>query len=550
MESEPPSYPSVKRFDEENSDDVSEVKPSFPGTIPDLECAELCRRFDGYLKGMFRNNLPCVLAAEFKRRFKKKTGLSWRHIDDIFPTFQKWSTNFRFKKQRLGRSTCIVITLRYRPLVLTTAECRRRLVGAIRNHVAKSNRAHVDRKFLENFHSLTGLPAEQIFYAWRTLRRIEGCSCRWRGRGNGVNFYVEPSKAGQVSHPENASGISPLPGGKEMKTRSPLAPRFPDRSSGGRWPLQGGVGEDRARLSPPEPGEEGQESTAPRPGSSPGGDFHRPSGLPRSEVNRSNRLGNDRVIARWKPARPPLHVGGRWIAAARILSKANFLAFGPLQHLHATFFRVRFGPMHARNFCEEALRAGFLDSEICAAYRVGLEETQKSATRDWRTDISFDGIREPSQAVARAWLRLRADGRTDEQRWLAIFRGEVAPQLRSAGPRADSGAEGLRETVTSPASPAIAPSRSDYRQSAPGLRVRSDESQAELAQRRAAAKLPDPAPALIRVASRAHFSGSPTFENFLRMRKVTMPELLKLSRAEQQKFVREMHAWQKNSEPT
>lgn len=487
------------------SDDDSPEK--FPQVIPDIESENLCRRFDGYLKGWFRNNVPCVLAAEFKRRFKKRTGYSWKHIDDVFPTFQRWSTNFRFQRQRLGRSTCVVITLRYRPMVLTTAEVRRRLVGAIRNHVAKSGCAHVDRKFLENFHRLTGVSPEQIFYAWRTLRRIDGHRCRWRGRGNGVNFYVQ---AGVISHPEIASGISPPTGGKDMKTSAALPPGLQGRSSSSLRSHQSSYSKDRL------------------PG------YARPK-----RIDRAKPPQNDHACHRWKPVLEPLHVCNRWVSAARILRKANFLAFGPMQNLHSAFFRVRFGPMHARNFAEAALRMGFLDSEICAAYRVGLEETQASAARDWHDFGGGDGMREPSQAVARGWLRLRADERTDEARWAAIFRGEVSPELGSPAARAESAAARSPEP------------RGEFRAIAPGVRVRiptpeparlptPDDYSAKI---RAAARLPDPAPGLLR----ASMKEPKTFEKYLASRNFTIADVLKLPRAKQQEFVRAMHAWQKTS---
>ncbi len=230
MESESPLPPVVNSYDEKNGDfsEVNSPKP-FPGKIPTVECETLCRRIDGYVRGIMRNGRWWCESQEAKRKFVKRTGYSVSHINDIFPVWQKWTANFKVKRVRIGRSTVVHLYRIRQRNELSTAEIRRRLIGAIRSYLQKSHRSHVhvDRRFLERFHELHGVDPMQIFYAWRTLTRIEGMTCNWRGRGNGKNFYVQVPRAcnaGQVSHQENARRISPLTGGNEYKQGSATPP--------------------------------------------------------------------------------------------------------------------------------------------------------------------------------------------------------------------------------------------------------------------------------------------------------------------------------------
>lgn len=499
----------------------------FPSAIPDLESERLCRRVDGYLQGWFLNNIPCVLAAELKRRFAKRTGYSWRHIDAIFVVFQKWSSNWHFKRQRLGRSTCIVIRPRRRSRVLTTAEVRRRLAGAIRNYVAQAGRVHVDRKFLERFHARHGLPPEQIFHAWRTLYRIEGMICRWIGCGTGANLFVQTPAAaaqktkirqlggryrGQNSHPENAGGISPTTWGKNKKTGG-ARPADPEKDSGSLRSRPGDAENDRPRVCDPP----GTDRTRPPSGAPPPGGACKPA----SKTADPHR---------WKPDAPPFLVGNRWVTPKKLRAKANFLAFVVFQNSHIEFYRVRFRAAHAVNFALHALRRGFLDREICAAYRAGLKICHASAVRDRMTDICAEGIREPSQAVARARDILDEDNRTDDQRWAAMFGGEARPQGDFG--EVAKGAPPRRRPSPKPASPAARPP------------VMTDVKFPDGSSLEVEGKLPDTTPAVKKAVAAAAPDQLRTIEAFLKTRAMDLPALLRLARAEQQRFIREFHAWQ------
>lgn len=562
MSTETPSFPAVNSRHAENipDDGLGETPTPFPEKIPDIASETLCRRIAGYLRGMMANGLPCVLAAELKRRYAKRSGYSLRHVDDVFPSFQKWATEFVFKKQRFGRSTCIVITRRHRPLVLTMAEIRRRLIGAICNHVAKSGRAHVGHKFLENFHSLSGIPPERIFAAWHTIHRIEGYSVRWCGRRNGKFLEVKfprGLKSEKISHPENASGISPLRGKRSENSggcapgirNGPAARSARDRA-GGEGSQPGGFAPEAQRSATgSEPGPPADEA-----------DERIPYGRHARGDPPQNGYDEHGSLHRWRPVASPLHVCGRWVSAARITGKANFLVFGPLKNLHATFWRVLFRVPHARNFAVAALRAGFLDAQICAAYRHGLDVSEKSAVRD-REAAGLEHEwhpREPSQAVSIAWEVLRKDGREDAARWADIFEGRAAPAFaaaaaRAAAPSAENGAAVPAEPDIVPdahpgkyvelpprAIPPVKPRANPERpEKLPGKKIvfgKKTEGEAVIeydgpdltaALRKAAAKTPQ------------------TVEDHMRERKISIDQLLHLSRAEQQKFVREAFARQK-----
>lgn len=573
MESNGPSPPGVKQIDanfEENF--TGEIPDAFPAKIPKVECENLCRRIDGYLHGCFLNGLLFIEEKRVKAQFARTTQYSWRHICDVFPKYKAWTTNFRFKRLRIGRSWVVHIYPVRRLIVLSAAEVRRRLIGAITSYLAQSHKTgvHVDRLFLEGFHARFGMDPLKIFYAWRTLQRIDGYACNWRGRGNGKNFYVQKLRvpsAGKVSHPENASGISPPTGGNNMKTGDASRPGLPDRKSGSLRSLHGV--KPRFRRSTPPPGED---------------DF-RPSGFVGQKEKPPNRAAMDRANHRWLASSPPLLVGERWIPGKRLHAKAKFLTFGPIQGLHGVFPLVRFRVAHAMNFCEAALRAGFLDSEICAAWRAGLEEAQVSGERDRAAaGLGEWSPREPSQVVARAWLRLRSDTRSDRERWEAIFRGDRTPQknfpeaenravqaARDAGTyyaaapaAAVDGGGGEGGVYGSPAAglpnkPAeetnTRPRRGRVghisRVLGPGLRVpaklledqAAPPAPAQPAPTSRPEKLPVPAKELLRADVRF----PSTIEAHLAARGLTLPELLKLPRDEQKKFVREALAAQKKA---
>ncbi len=549
MESETPSAGVVNTFDEKKAVGENLPPEEFPSEIP-VELLDLTRRFNRYIEGTFANGKLYERMIDARRKFKRATGFSWDHVDRMSRVFMRWSTAYKFSRERHGRSTYIYIRPKRRPLVLSTAEVRRRLVGAIRAHVARWGSVHIDRKFLANFHALYGLAPEQITHAWHTIKFVEGCKCRWKGgTGRGQNLYVEPERNAEVSLRQKRRGIS-LPYGEERNENRGVAPESDPQT-------------DRVFADgSPDPLDKSRESTSHRSGSTNGEDDSKPSGWPTGEGSPPKPPGSRRANHRWKPVRAPLHVCGRWIPAARIRRKAFWLVFNPIHAMAASAPGVRWAPGYAVNFCREALELGFLDSEICAAWRVGLDETQASAARDrdaieerrdrvgWVTEEWRP--RELSQCVARAWMRLRADERSDEERWSAIFSGGAKPAGAAlvppvAAPRASYGAERSSATSTRAENGAAAAARGEFRTVAPGLRVRmpmekpgrvlkfKDGTELEIPK-----KYPDVTPA----AQKAMGLGL-TFEQYLKHRGMTLDAMLKLPRAAQQNFVREMHAWQK-----
>jgi hypothetical protein len=533
MESETPSAPVVNKNDEQICGD-------FPEKIPD-ELGDKVRRLDGYAAGVFANGKPSEQMRYLRRKFAKCLGISWDHTDRVTRVWMRWTTAFDFRRERFGRSTCLVITPRRRPLKLKTEEVRRRLAGAIRNHVTKSGRVRVGRKFLLFFFRRYGLPAEQILSAWRSLYYVEGAVCQWKtGQGERYLFVQTADCAAASSQLRQAggraknfkksiahqplsrnpsprhstSGISPPTGGKDQKQGASA----PDLQTGSSVPLRGTQKDGEGQcdgfadgLSPP------GFALAPRGG----------RGDPRPKpALKTPGFGP------WKPEIPPLRVCDRWIAGKKLRAKANFLAFRMFPPMHAQAWRVKFGPMHSRNFAETALRAGFVDAEICRAYRAGLTVAHEAAAREWHGDISAEGFREPSQAIKVAWGELGRDGRTAEQRWAAFFLGEVAPQLREY-PHAESG-----ETRAAP-EPARGPGAERWRDLPGGERIRETDSPNAVAPK--PAREDSIAPAVARMS----FAEPKTFEAHLRASGMTLADLLKLPRAEQTKFVRAAQAAQK-----
>lgn len=540
MQSESPTTPGVNT-DAENS------RVSFPREIPE-ELANKVRRLDGYAWGVFRNGKPSEQMRYLRRKFSKKLGLSWDHVDRVTRVWMRWTTDFKFERERFGRSTLIIITPQRRPLVLSTASVRRRLAGSIRNYVRQSGAIDVGRKFLAGFFERHGLPCAQIIEAWRTLYYIEGCVCQWKGSGQKRVLRVQLAPVatdaswrrqmggraknsrgvGGVSRGnsprQSTSGISPQ-GGK-IRKQGAGAPEFEPGSSRAA-PEQGGrerssaLARQRAGLDALPPRDFGNPAELSQ-GAEPQTAFEPPCTLPFSAVgppsDARSRASRDRQNYRWKPAFSPLQICERWISGAKLAGKANFLAFCRLRPMHAQAWRVKFGAAHAFNFADGALRAGFLDSEICAAYRHGCDVAHAAAVRDYHADLSSDGLREPSQVIAEARKYLARDERSDVQRWAAIFRGDAAPAMRD-------GADPARGAAT----PEI-------------IRWKPKESPAPEPARRPADQ-PEMAPAVAKFS----FRSPATFEQHLRARGLTLAELLKLPRAAQQAFVREAQAAQRKS---
>jgi hypothetical protein len=556
--------------------------------ITGSQLEDYCRRLDGYAEGCFSHGKPWEMMARLKEKMQRKTRYSWDHIDRATRAWMQWTANFKFSRHRFGRSTCIVITQKRRPLVLSREEVCRRLVGAIRNYVAQSGRVHVDRKFLENFHARYGLPAEAILSAWRSIYRIEGLVCRWKGKGNGRKLYVQTppaardataarQKPAKFSPRQNASGISPLRGKDRKTPATPEGFQSGSSSSAASQAWSGVAGRELGRethsaRSPPTDGKDDQS----RSGNGPSA-----GAIPKP-------LGNDPLADHWPAAWKPLHVCDRWIGPAKLAGKTNLIVFRILAPMHETFRLVEWRQGYAWKFAAEAIASGFLDCEICAAYRTGLEQSQRDVMREdgaprlsgrAREDGSWETLwvrdpRVPSQAISIAWNILRADERSDEERWSAIFRGDVTPAGAALKPVRTPAPKPARPRAAAELPTAPAPGRTlqvgdllRHRETGVETRVRyvsargfSTEDdrdnhwnfrhleQFSITPRKSANKIAaekkptfdaTTTPALARQIIRLDLGVNPTFEEHMKARGLDVGALLKLSRAEQQKFVRE-----------
>lgn len=545
MESEFPSGGFVNLSHEKVADNFAEEYAGFervtpppeipdkaPREIPDVARKDLMWKLERYALGVFKYGKDWEWAVDLRRKFAAAKGRNLKDLEDIFPEFQAWTQNFTFRLEPYKNTRRICIYPKFRRVVISNAEITRRLARAIAVHMRGRKQACIDLTFLGIFQERTGLEPNAISHAWSQIFWIKGYRVRWNDRR--TCFYVSH---GLKAHPENPAGISSLRE-KDQKTSGYAGPDS-SQSSGSLRSQPGEVGEGSAcDVVAPEPNVRARDHP-PRPPPPPGGDDQSlkpagtpgeaaPPGAPRAPPCRSNFQG--------MAARLPWQVGERWIVPKRNDKKARWLAFEPLQNMHAESWGVEFGGQTV-NFAREAIAAGFLDSEICAAYRRGLDASHASAMRD-RADCGIVHVwkkRAPSQAVNLAWAILRADGRTDEERWVAIFARRPVPM--KAEPR-----------------PEGALPRSPYRQYGAGFRVRAPAAEKP---RRAApvktiipvvgpvieleGKFPETTPAAQRALE------SPTIEAYLKTRGMTLADMLRLSRAEQQKFVRAMHAWQKEN---
>lgn len=289
----------------------------------------------------------------------------------------------------------------------------------------------------------------------------------------------------------------------------------------------------------------------------------------------------DRASHRWKPAGTPLQFCNRWISAARINRKAAWMAHNPMQTAHTEFFYVRFLPGYVFKFCVESLSAGFRDTEICAAYRAGLKISHGSASAErYAAGIMHPWApRVPSQAVSEAWKILRADLRSDAERWADIFAGGPAPAPAAAKCETSSSGEGPAVTPCAGAAaagpiagngegsssknrPEKIRTGSQYVKIGYGMRVRMDDLPPGTASPGVARKGPIKSivfgkegsemqyregPDLTPALKKAALKNPQTIEDHMVARGLDISALLKLSRAEQQKFVRDALAAQKQA---
>lgn len=494
-----------------------------------LEFQNMVRRFDGYCRHCFTDGMPWLMLSRLKQQFAKARGLSAKHIDEVARIWMQHTARWKFTRTRCyqsptSRRTCPCIVIE--PVQVSTVKqstwmTRHRLLGAIKSFLRGRSVAHVDKQFVANFVALHGLDPIAAWYAWHTLKHVPGYRASWEGYGEGRKFVVKRTNAVSqaVSPPGKAAGISPPTSGKNRSNNGPAA-GFSGRSSGSLRSRPGEAVEMRPplrnRLCAPlffrpravDPPERGAEKTAGEGPKKPPGNATR-------------------------AMRGPLQMCERLIPEKKLGAKANFLAFAVLKNFHALHWRVAFGKPHARKFALMALRAGHVDTAIVAAYRAGLEVAGASAERDWREAGLEKEWRPrcPSQVVSVAWRELRRDGRTAEERWLAFFRGEVAP-AKIFSLEVPSAAEAAKVIEWEP--------KWSSQTSTDGDPIAERRAWKK---KRAAAAAPNPTPAILRAASAAHFDGGEKAANFeaaLKAKRLTLAELMKLPRAAQQKFVREM----------
>ncbi len=431
-----------------------------------VECEKLCYRMGVYLDRAFARGMLYIMRKRLLRQFVSRTQYSRKHIERVFPIFQRWATRYKFERIRLGRSWQVKIT----PAALVRSDALRvrevvaRLAGAAKVAAMNRGQIRVGLPFLQKFAAHSGLPPELIGRAWRSLSHIPGMRARWRGRGRGRCFFV------RISDPQIPSLSSSLTGEEIKKQGARCAPDC--GSSAPTAPDRGSLRSQRgsSAASPPM---ETLRDTSSRPTTAIGGDF-------------SNRPPSARPPGgAWPPAEkrlkgpafchglasvPPPQICGRFIRWPAVGAKAAWMAQRPLFEIHRDTPRVQWRFVHARNFAVQALALGFGPAVICAAYAEGCRQShENSCDVDRGVNGERPPLREPSEAVARAWDELRRDGRTVEERWAAFFAAPRLPVAPSAAPRAAERAKPTRAPA-----PSVAEARAGVL--APGVGFKSFEA--------------------------------------------------------------------------
>lgn len=365
----------------------------------------LMLRFQGYIRGCFRES-----GMEFKlwnnATFARKTGFSLSNIQKTFPRFRQWTSEFNFEKIRIGRRWVYKIT-RADGVVsgASGAEVRARLLGAIRRTVALAGCAKVDEVFCRKFCDISKLPPESVRAVWLNLRKIDGLRGRWRGVGKSRKFCV----FSKVSESKILEGISSPTERREEKTGGASARHFP---------------EDRPAVPSSAPGEGGGRGLV---GTSRVSNPVDPL-LKSPEASRYAP-----PVRQFRPFPPALQVCGRWVSGWKLHGVARWIAFAKLRPRHLEFDRVEFIPAHAINFANFALRQGFSEGVICAAYLAGLRTShENSCDKDRLPGGGYAMRRKPSETVALGWQVLKRAGGSAEERWTAFF---AAPRRNRDQPK-------------------------------------------------------------------------------------------------------------------
>ncbi len=437
MESESSHEPPVNWFDSEDAEKSAENSALGTEPKPRRVAVELLdrRTFQNYLrilgwingvweKAHQRTEFYDWHAAAFSRATGRKGGkkIPVRTLERVFPKFQIWCQEYYFTRINVGGRWCIRITRNaaIHPYMPGTAAADR-LVLAIRAYVAKAGRAKIDAEWVRKFSEISRISLNHLERAWLRLKKIPGLKHKWRGVGRGRKFVVEApdtwaeicaerqaAKTARktenlsVSHPQTSHPVSISLGNDKIKNSGPVA-RSPEES---------------ARATPANALPRGETDRGGEADAEPGGD---------------ETPGLRPYFGRWFPGRAPLQICNRLVLPQNLSRKASWLAVARLKFAHVDCERVRFEFPHARNFALAALRFGYGEAAIVAAWAAGVARSHQDALEaDRLPGGGYASTRPPSAAKVYAWYALRAaDPRPPEKLWAEFFAAAPAPRVPS-----------------------------------------------------------------------------------------------------------------------
>ncbi len=398
-------------------------------------------RILGYIDGAFlKSHRRIHYLAWHAPRFSKKShsqgkaGYSVRSLERIFPRFQRWCTEYEFERRNIGGRWCVLIWPNNSVLRgVSGKNARERLILAIRSHVAKGGRAHVDREFIRKFSEISLLSLNLIESLWAGLRPRDlmtgdgpPLKARWRGVGRGRKFVVhDAAREAQICE-ERKMPAGENSGGSQGENLSSDPQSLP--------PVSISFGNDKIKASAAGP--------------------HLPEDRPLAALAKGNASGAS-LGGLGSPSKPqtalkhavfppgfvrspsalaPVQFCGRFISMRKLSALAVWLAVARLKFAHQSRDRVVWRFAHARNFAFRSLRFGYTATAIEAAYCVGLQRSHEDALdADRLPGGGYASQREPSAAVVYAWLHLRgADPRESEELWSVFFASDRV-RLKAAG---------------------------------------------------------------------------------------------------------------------
>jgi hypothetical protein len=429
MDNDPQQRPSVKRF-------------SGAGLELDqwgmerVRLSEMCLRINGYLNGCFARGARFIIwdKHRFCRAIRGAKPRKVSHIEQAMTAFRKTSSNWIFQEiyyRGPGQTRThrrIKILPAGRGLGPTQLETTTRFLAYVTRAVKLNGSVKVDRAFLVQFWQTTGLPEEWIRIAWQRMIKLRGYRVKWRGRGNGRKAVVS-----MPYFPRRSSS----PYGEKIKNRGArCAPDFlQGNASGPIGPTGGEPNQDGAAIAAPDGGSPTPLPPPPGAGNPPA--TRRTAWGPPSGA--AEDRGSPRCYANGVGP-PPLFLAGRWISTKRTKRKAAWLAVCRLRPLHDGF-RVRWRFAHSCNFALRALRDGYREETIVAAWGDAIARSHEDACdhdlRERPDPEKPHPLREPSAAVVYAWGILRVDKRSPAERWAEIFAADPRP-ARAAYPNRSS----------------------------------------------------------------------------------------------------------------